>query len=364
MTRFVIRRIIQSIPVLFGITIVVYAILLSAPGGPTAKFSQNPRITEAQRVEIVKAWGLDQPIPIQYCRWMGFCDKDQPGLALLRSNGIPNFLPAALGGGTNGVLHGDFGRSLETGDSVSNRIAKAALPTAILAGSALVIWVSLSIVIGTMSAIKRYSVFDNAATVFSYVGFAMPTFWLGIMLIYAFSGPGLDLLPASGMTTIRSSPAFGSDAYWPYLAEQPLKALGDLAVHLILPVFTLVVVNIAGDSRFVRASMIEVLNQDYVRTARAKGLPNRQVTFKHAFRNAMLPFVTNVGLEIPFLFTGAIVTETIFSWPGIGRLTIDATRDFDYPMLMGVLLVTSTLVVLANLLADIAYAVVDPRIKF
>jgi peptide/nickel transport system permease protein len=184
------------------------------------------------------------------------------------------------------------------------------------------------------------------------------------MLIYAFSGPGLDILPASGMTTIRSSPAFGSDTYWAYVAAQPLTALGDLGRHLILPVFTLVLVNIAGDSRFVRASMIEAISQDYVRTARAKGLPGRSVIFKHAFRNAMLPFVTNLGLEIPFLFTGAIVTETIFSWPGIGRLTIDATRDFDYPMLMGVLLVTSMFVVLANLLADVAYAVVDPRIKY
>jgi peptide/nickel transport system permease protein len=364
MTKFVIRRVFQAIPVLLGITVIVYVILLSAPGGPTAKFAQNPRITEAQRLKIVKAWGLDQPIPIQYCRWMGFCDEDQDGLALLRSNGLPNVLPAGLGGGTNGILHGDFGRSLETGDNVGDRITKAALPTAILAGLALIIWVSLSILIGTMSAIKRYTWFDNAATVFSYVGFAMPTFWLGIMLIYAFSGPGLDILPASGMTTIRSSPAFGSDAYWAYLGADPLRALGDLGKHLILPVFTLVVVNIAGDSRFVRASMIEAINQDYVRTARAKGLPGHTVIFKHAFRNAMLPFVTNIGLEIPFLFTGAIVTETIFSWPGIGRLTIDATRDFDYPMLMGVLLVTSIMVVFANLIADVTYAFIDPRIKF
>jgi peptide/nickel transport system permease protein len=363
MTKYVIRRVVQAIPVLLGITVVVYAILLSAPGGPTAKFAQNPRITEEMRREIIKAWGLDQPIPIQYCRWMGICDQDQGGLALLRSNGIPNLLPVALGGGTNGVLHGDFGRSLQTGDKVAPRIGAAALPTALLAGAALLIWVSLSIILGTLSAIKRYSFFDNAVTVFSYVGFAMPTFWLGIMLIYAFSGPGLGIMPAGGMTTVRSSPAFGNEAYWAYLGANPLKAIGDLAWHLILPVFTLVVVNIAGDSRFVRASMIESLNQDYVRTARAKGLPGRSVTFKHAFRNAMLPFVTNIGLEIPFLFTGAIVTETIFSWPGIGRLTIEATRNFDYPVLMGVLLVTSALVVFANLLADVAYAVVDPRIK-
>ena len=196
------------------------------------------------------------------------------------------------------------------------------------------------------------------------VGFAMPTFWLGIMLIFLFSGPGLNILPASGMTDTRASPAFGSDPYWVYFGGHPIAAILDIGRHLIRPVFTLVVVNIAGDSRFVRASMLEALSQDYVRTAKAKGLPGRSVTFKHALRNALLPVVTNIGLEIPFLFTGAIVTETIFSWPGIGKLTIDSTRAFDYPTLMGLLLITSVLVVLANLIADVTYAFVDPRIKF
>jgi peptide/nickel transport system permease protein len=243
-------------------------------------------------------------------------------------------------------------------------IVRAALPTIILAGFALVIWVSVAVLMGVYAAIHRYSLFDQAATVFAYVGFAMPTFWLGIMLIFLFSGPGLNILPAGGMTDTRLSPPFGSDAYWAYFGTKPVEALLDIAKHLILPVFTLVVVNIAGDSRFVRASMLEALNQDFVRTAKAKGLPGRAVTFKHALRNAMLPVVTNIGLEIPFLFTGAIVTETIFSWPGIGKLTIDATREFDYPILMGVLLVTSVMVVLANLLADVAYGIVDPRIKY
>jgi peptide/nickel transport system permease protein len=222
----------------------------------------------------------------------------------------------------------------------------------------------VAILIGVYAAVKRYSLFDQVATVFAYVGYAMPTFWLGLMLIFIFSGPGLNILPSSGMTTTRLSPPFGSDAYWTYFGARPLEALADIGKHLILPVFTLVVVNIAGDSRFIRASMLEALSQDYVRTAKAKGLSARTVTFKHALRNALLPVVTNIGLEIPFLFTGAIVTETIFSWPGIGRLTIDATRDFDYPTLMGVLLVASAITVMANLLADIAYAIVDPRIKY
>src|SRR3954463_12807780 len=372
MTKFVIRRAIQAIPVLFGITVVVYGILLAAPGGPQAKFANNPRMTQSQKDAFVKAWGLDQPIPIQYCRWMGLCNPETEGTilgslptpaAFIGPAGAANFLPTAISGATNGVLHGDLGRSINSGEEVVDRIATAALPTFILAGIALVVWLSIAITMGVYAAINRYSLFDNAATVFSYVGFAMPTFWLGIMLIFIFSGT-LKLLPASGMTDTRASPPFGTDKYWAYFGANPFAAFSDIGKHLILPVVTLVVVNIAGDSRFVRASMLESLGQDYVRTAKAKGLPARVVNFKHALRNALLPVITNIGLEIPFLFTGAIVTETIFSWPGIGKLTIDATREFDYPILMGVLLVTSVLVVFSNLLADVAYGYVDPRIKY
>ena len=362
MTKYIFRRVIQAIPVLIGITIVVYGILLSAPGGPTAKFAQNPRMTVEAKERFKKAWGLDQPIPIQYCRWIGVCDPNGEGFDLIGPTGWPSFLPTPISGSTNGLLHGDFGFSITSGEAVADRIVRAALPTFILAFFALVIWISTAVLIGVYSAIKRYSWFDQIATIFSYIGFAMPTFWLGIMLVYIFGVSGL--LPVSGMVDIRTSPAFGNDAYWKYFGQHPINALLDVGKHLILPVFTLVVVNIAGDSRFVRASMIDALNQDYVRTAKAKGLPGRSVTFKHALRNALLPVVTNIGLEIPFLFTGAIVTETIFSWPGIGKLTIDATTQFDYPVLMGVLLITSLIVVLANLIADVAYAVVDPRIKY
>ncbi|MFZ5854269.1 MAG: ABC transporter permease [Chloroflexota bacterium] len=365
MTKYIIRRLIQAIPVLFGITIVVYAILLAAPGGPTARFANNPKFTEADRDKFKKAWGLDQPIPVQYCRWMGVCNPDNEGLAVfVGPTGWPAFLPTSISGVTNGLLHGDLGVSIDTGEPVASRIARAALPTFILAGNALVIWILVALLIGVYAAIHRYSLFDQAATVFAYVGYAMPTFWLGIMLIFLFSGPGLNILPAGGMTETRLSPPFGSNEYWQYFAAKPGTAIADIVKHLILPVFTLVVVNIAGDSRFIRSSMLEALSQDYVRTAKAKGLPTRVVIFKHALRNALLPVVTNIGLEIPFLFTGAIVTETIFSWPGIGRMTIEATRSFDYPTLMGLLLITSILVVLANLIADITYAIVDPRIQY
>jgi peptide/nickel transport system permease protein len=373
MTKYVIRRVLQAIPVLFGITIVVYSILLAAPGGPEQKFAQNPRFTEEQRAAFKKAWGLDQPIPVQYCRWLGACNPEVSDTivnvlpapaAFLGPTGWPNFLPTAISGATNGLLHGDFGYSISTGEAVSTMIARAALPTFILAGISFVIWIAFAVFLGVTSAIRRYSLFDQSTTIFCYVGFAIPTFWLGIMLIFIFSGPGLNILPAGGMTETRISPPFGSDAYWAYFAGNPLTAIIDVGKHLILPVITLVVVNIAGDSRFVRASMLDTLGQDFVRTAKAKGLPDRVVTYRHAMRNAMLPVVTNIGLEIPFLFAGALVTETIFSWPGVGNMFIDATRNFDYPVLMGILFITAVVTVFANLAADVTYAVVDPRIKY
>ncbi|MES2208677.1 MAG: ABC transporter permease [Chloroflexota bacterium] len=364
MTKYVIRRVVQAIPVIIGITIVTYALMLAAPGGPQQKFAQNPRITNEQRQKFLEAWGLLEPIPVQYGRWMGILNPKADGLAaLIGPTGWPNFLPTPISGSDNGVLHGDLGYSIDSGDLVGARIIRAALPTAILASVALFVWLTIAILLGVFAAIKRYSIFDQFATIFAYVGFAMPTFWLGLMLIFQF-GVAWKILPVSGMTDIRVSPPFGSDAYWVYFGKNPVASVLDIGRHLILPVVTLVVVNIAGDSRFIRASMLETLGQDYVRTAKAKGLPGRVVTFKHALRNALLPVVTNIGLEIPFLFTGAIVTETIFSWPGIGKLTIDSINQSDYTINMGILLITSSLVVVANLIADVAYAFVDPRIKY
>src|SRR6476619_1725369 len=255
MTTYVIRRVVQAIPVLFGITIVVYAILLAAPGGPTARFANNPKVTNEDREAFKKAWGLDQPIPVQYCRWIGACNPDvsgtvlgifPPPAAFLGPTGWPNVLPSGISGATNGVLHGDFGVSVDSGEPVAARIARAALPTLILASTAFVIWITLAIVIGVYAAVRRYSLFDQVATIFAYVGFALPTFWLGIMLIYIFSGPGLNILPASGMTDARLSPPFGSTEYWVYFGAHPFQAIADVGRHLILPVITLVAVSIAG----------------------------------------------------------------------------------------------------------------------
>jgi ABC-type dipeptide/oligopeptide/nickel transport system permease component len=183
------------------------------------------------------------------------------------------------------------------------------------------------------------------------------------MLIFLF-GVTLGLVPTGGIITTRDWPPFNTPQYWEAFGQDPTAAIVDIGRHLILPVFTLVAVNIAADSRFVRASMLESLGQDYVRTAKAKGLPGRSVVGKHAFRNAMLPVVTNVALELPFLVSGAIVTETIFTWPGLGRLFITSVTDRDYFVLMGLLLVSTVFILLANLLADVLYGIVDPRIRY
>jgi peptide/nickel transport system permease protein len=365
MIKYIIRRVIQSIPVLLGISLVTYFILLIAPGGPTGRFAQNPRITQEQIEAFKRRWGLDEPIPIQYCRWVGVCG-DKPFLINALPGGTIQIgdLTIELPGGDNGVLHGDFGYSIQDGRPVADVIGERIVPTFILAGTAWVIWVIIAILAGVYAAVRRYSTFDSALTIFNYVGFSLPTFWLGIMLIQIFAAPPLKLFPVGGMWTTRTVPPFGTERYWEFFWAQPMTAISDLVWHLVLPVFTLVVVNIAFDSRFVRASMLDALGQDFVKTARAKGVSERRVVFKHALRNAMLPVVTNLGLEIPFLFTGAVVTETIFSWPGMGREFINSVASFDYPVLMGILLVTSVIVVFANLVADVAYAVVDPRVKY
>lgn len=364
MIGYITRRLLGAIPVLFIISILIYSILLAAPGGPEAKFAQNPRITADQIAAFRKRWGLDQPVPIQYCRWVGVCNPNGAGLGIFISDqGVPNLFPAGLGGGSNGVLHGDFGFSLTTGSPVGDIIASRILPTAILAGTSYLIWLIIAFTTGVIAAVRRYSLFDSVVTVFNYVGYSFPTFWLGLMLITIFAA-GFKILPAGGMWDTRNVPVFGSPEYWAFAGKQPFYALGDLVRHLILPVITLIVVNIAADSRFIRASMIDALHQDYVRTARAKGVPERRVITKHVLRNALLPIVTNIGLELPFLFTGAVVTESIFSWPGMGLQFITSTNQFDYPVLMGILVITALIVVMSNLLADILYAIVDPRISY
>jgi peptide/nickel transport system permease protein len=364
MIKYTVRRLLQAIPVMFGITLVCFMLMHLQPGNPADRFAQNARVTTAQIDAFKHRWGLDDPLWMQYLKWTGvWGDK-----------GVVNALPGGsvdiaglhvdLPGGDNGMLHGDLGYSITDGRLVVDVIADRFPPTVVLAGTAFLIWITLAFLAGVYAAVKRYGLFDSFLTIFNYIGYSLPTFWVGLVLITLFTAEPFRWFPASGMWDARSVPVFGSSEYWAFVGSDPLYALTDLARHLALPVATLVMVSIAGDSRFIRSSMLDSLNQDYVKTARAKGVSERRVVFRHALRNAMLPVITNLGLEIPIIFAGAVATETVFSWPGMGRQFVEAVNHADYPVLMGVLLISSVIVVLANLLADIMYAVVDPRVKY
>jgi peptide/nickel transport system permease protein len=364
---FIVRRVLQAIPVIFLITVVSFLLMEQAPGGPAAQFNGVPRITVEQVDAALERWCLERNpdlvgIVREYAGWLGVwnCDTD----SLLSTQGLPNFLPHGLGGGDNGVLHGDFGFSIKTGRPVLEMITERIPATLVLMVTAFIIWVSIAIVLGVIAAVKRYSLFDNGVTLFSYIFYSLPTFWLGLILIYFFAVQ-LKWLPSQGIVDPRNAPgAFNTERYWAGFWEDPVPNILDIGRHLVLPVITLVAVSVAADSRFVRSSMLDVLSQDYVRTARAKGLPRRRVVFHHAFRNAMLPILTTMSLQIAFLFSGAIVTETVFSWPGMGRLYFEGVTDRDYFLLMGILLISSVLVVFMNIVADVLYALADPRIRY
>ena len=367
MGSYIVRRLLQAIPVIFLITVISFVLMMQAPGGPAAQFNANPRITAEEIDKYLARYCLERnPDPAGWLRtyggWTGIWNCEDG--SFFAESGLPYFLPTFLGGGETGLVHGDMGVSVKTNRPVSEMIIERVPATLILMGTAFVIWVSIAIVVGVIAAVKRYSLFDQGVTLFSYVFYSLPTFWLGLILIYFFAVE-LRWLPSQGIVDPREAPGvFNSAAYWEGFWADPVPNILDIGKHLILPVITLVAVSVAADTRYVRSSMLDTLSQDYVRTARAKGLPRRRVVFHHAFRNALLPILTTISLQIAFLFSGAIVTETVFSWPGMGRLYIQGVTDRDYFLLMGILLVGSMLVVVMNIVADVLYAVADPRIRY
>lgn len=363
MLKFALRRIGASLLILLGTTVLIYALLLAAPGGPEQKYANNPKFTKQQQQAYVKALGLDKSVPEQYCRWLGACRRDAEGAAaLIGPNGLPSILPTPLSGVSTGIIHGDFGYSYENGSAVIDRLAGALLPTFILAGLSAVIWLSIAVVLGVATALRNGSLFDNSVSVVTYVLYSVPTFLLGFSLIWIFAVT-LGLTPVSGMTDGRLSPAFGSDGYWTYFASNTGTALADLGRHLILPVVTLVTVSVSGDARYVRQSVIESMGMEHVRTARSKGLSALRINRRHILRTGLIPFATNIGLAFPFLVSGALITETIFSWPGIGRLTLTSIGTLDYPVLMGILTIGAAAVAVGNLISDLLYAILDPRVR-
>lgn len=345
MGTYVIRRLLQAIPMLLIVSIVLFALVNLAPGGPLAQYSRSNRMSAEKKEAIKRSFGLDKPLPVQYIIWLAGNDWmkiDTTG------DGIKDDY-----GTRRGILRGDFGFSYKSRKPVLEEIADRLPNTLYLLGFMLFFTGIIAIPIGIISAVKQYSAFDITATTLSFMGQAIPDFWFGLILILVFYGTlnnpitGKALLPAGGMYTLGAE-----------------FSIIDRIKHLILPVTMGLVGWVAWYSRYLRSSMLEVINQDYIRTARAKGQSERIVLYKHAFRNALIPLVTLFALDFPFMFTGYVYAELIFSWPGMGRLYYDAATARNYPILLGVLIIGAGIVLLSNLLADIAYAYLDPRVRY
>jgi len=345
MGQYIVRRLLQAIPMLLLVSIVLFALVNIAPGGPLSAYSRTNRMPEEKKEAIRRSFGLDKPLLVQYIVWLvgnDWMKIDTDG------DGIPD------GYGTRkGILRGDFGFSYKERKPVLGLIADRLPNTIYLMSFTLLAVAIISIPIGILSAVKQYSAFDLTATTLSFIGQAIPEFWLGLILILIFyvtlNNPftGESLFPAGGMFTI------GADF-----------SIWDRIKHLILPVTMGVVGWVAWYSRFLRSSMLEVINQDYIRTARAKGQIERKVLYKHALKNALIPLVTMFALDFPYIFTGSLYVELLFSWPGMGRLFYSAANDRDYPILLAILIIGAGIVILSNLMADIAYGYLDPRVRY
>lgn len=322
MLRYIAKRLLFMVPLLFGITVICFTVMHLAPGSPTDLQTQmNPRASVEMKERLRSMYDLDKPLPVQYIRWVG-------KLARL-----------------------DLGISFSTDRRpVADKILER-LPITILLNvlSMLLIFV-VAIPLGVLSAVRQDSLFDRVTAVIVFIGFAVPTFWLALLLMILF-GIHLGWLPISGIRSLNAE-------YLP-----PAMAFWDLIRHLILPVLLAAFGGLAGLSRYMRANMLEVIRQDYILTARAKGLSERAVIYRHALRNALLPVITILGLSIPGLIGGSVIFETIFAIPGMGQLFYQSVMSRDYPLIMGILTIGAFLTLLGNILADVGYALADPRIK-
>jgi peptide/nickel transport system permease protein len=343
---YIVRRLIQTAGLLLLLSILLFALVNLAPGGPLAGHGQSRHVSP-EKVELLKRqFGLDKPLPTQYLIWLvgnDWMKVDADGDGTIESYGT-----------RRGILRGDFGFSFRTRQPVLKEIGQRLPNTITLMTITMLVAVMIAIPIGVVSALRQYSSFDIAVTTFSFAGQAIPEFWLGLILILIFYGwlknpiTGAPLLPSGGMTSIESA-GFN---------------LGDRVIHLILPVATGALGWIAWYSRFLRSSMLDVIHKDYLRTARAKGLPNWMILYKHALRNALIPLITLLALDMPYIFGGAVFVETIFAWPGMGRFYYQAALQRDYPVLMAVLIIGAAFIILSNLIADLLYAYLDPRVRY
>jgi peptide/nickel transport system permease protein len=322
MLAYLLRRLLTIVPLLIGISLLSFAVIHLAPGSPTDVLTElNPRVSAEAKARLREHYGLDQPLHVQYWRWL------------------------------TRLARFDFGRSFAPdGRPVYDKIREALPVTLLLNVLSLALIVVVALTLGVYSAVRRHSLVDRITTVFVFAGFAMPTFWFALLCMLLF-GVTLEWLPISGITSLDYE-----------LLSPGAKAL-DLGRHLVLPVTVSALTGLASLSRYARSSMLEVLRQDFVTTARAKGLPERVVIVRHALRNALLPVVTILGLSLPGLIGGAVIFETIFAIPGMGRLFYGAVMSRDYPVVMGILVIGALLTLIGNLLADLSYALVDPRTR-
>jgi len=314
MLRYTIRRVAIAIPVLIGVTMISYLIINAAPGNAVTMLI-NPNMSAGDLLSLQHALGLDKPVWVRYVLWLGQ------------------------------LIHGNLGFSFVDYQPVLGRILQRLPATAELMVSAILLSYILAIPIGVIAAIRQYSWMDYLSTFGGFLGVSVPSFFVGLILLYIFALE-LNVLPASGQVTVGGIPSFA-----------------DYVAHLILPAIVLAFGNIGQTIRYVRGALLDVVRQDYIRTARAKGLGERVVIYKHGLRNALLPVITIAGLQIPILFSGAVITEQVFGWPGMGQLTIQAITQRDYPTIMGITLMAAILVVAGNLVADLFYSLADPRIR-
>jgi peptide/nickel transport system permease protein len=326
MAAFILRRLLGAIPLLLGVATLIFFVLNLAPGDPTALFF-NPNVPAEVIEQLRRNLGLDQPIHIRYVKWLG------------------------------AFLTGNFGVSFAQGRPVSDIILEALPNTLILAVFTLIFVFAIGVVIGTIQAVRQYSWSDRTLSVLSLFFYSMPSFWLGLMLMLLFSLKAYQwgwpiALPPTGMTSVD----------YEFLSAG--EKVMDRISHLVLPVVTLSLVLAAGIARYTRGQMLEVIRQDYIRTARAKGLPERTIIVKHALRNSLIPVITLFGLYLPLLFSGAVFVEVIFSWPGMGRIIVDAIFQRDYPLVMATSFIFAAITIIGNLVADVLYAVADPRIRY
>jgi peptide/nickel transport system permease protein len=318
MRQYLIRRLLQSIPIIIGISILLFLIVHAAPGSPMAKV-MDPKMTPEEKARIEEKMGLDKSLPEQYFNWI------------------------------TEVLKGNLGYSHKFGDSVKDVIKNHMWNTFYLSLLALVLSLVVGIPAGIISATKQYSKVDYGFTVFALIGISIPAFFFALILIKVFA-IDFKIFPISGMVT-------------------PGKLIGlsnmkDILWHSVLPAVVLGLGSAASFMRYTRSSMLEVIRQDYIRTARAKGLREKIVIYKHALRNALIPVITLLGFQIPLLFSGALLTETVFGWPGMGKIAYMAVMDRDYPLMLGVNMFLAILTLLGNLMADIFYGLADPRIRY